>query len=347
MNHRTILALASAGLGLGLGLDGMARADDTPPPPVAAPANGVTGLGCALKGTYAAPKGAQIYDAASGGKVLASFTGALEPMTLSDIPADPTTGRARLATSLGAGAFRLEGFVAASAVAVFAQRDLAIHSGHVWISEGQRVRLVQGAPGSLTVEVTVAGTNGQTARATAPCDALALQPGAPSAMAVPGNARGYLSKGASVDLFDEPNGTLLFSLKALDGAQQLFWSTESRAGFVHLRARGTLTIDAWAKVASVEALKKGEMMDQFLPPSTSVAGAQLVLDRTPRLVQATRAASFFARRDDKGKPIGVIEAGAEVYVIETMLGWSNVLPKNLGLSPADDGGFWLPSSDLP
>ncbi len=32
--------------------------------------------------------------------------------------------------------------------------------------------------------------------------------------------------------------------------------------------------------------------------------------------------------------------------METLLGWTNVLPKNLGLTPDDDGGFWVPSGEV-
>ncbi len=308
---------------------------------------GVTGPACALKGTFPGPKGTSIFDAPSGGHAVGAFTGGFQPMTLADFPADPTTGRARISTSLGAGQLRLEGWVAPSAIAVFTARDVAVAPGHVWISDAQRVRLVQAASGALTVEVTVAGTGGQTVRATAPCDALGLQQGTPAAMEVPGNGRGYLSKGTAVELFDEPGGTALFTLKVVEGAAQLFWSTESRAGFVHVKARGNLTIDAWARAGSLEALKKGEMMDQFIPPTTAVSGAQLALDKAPRLVQATREIPVRAHREDKEKPIGVVEPGAEIYLMETLSGWTNVLPKGLGLTPADDGGFWIPTGDVP
>jgi hypothetical protein len=184
-------------------------------------------------------------------------------------------------------------------------------------------------------------------RATVPCDALALQHGTPSAMEVPGNGRGYLSKGAAVELFDGPGGAAIFTLRVMEGAQHLFWSTESRAGFVHIRGRGNLTLDGWARASSLEPLKKGEMMDQFIPPTTAVTGAQLALDKPPRLVQATREIPVRAHREDKERPIGVVEPGAEIYVMETMLGWVNVLPRNLGLTPADDGGFWIPASETP
>ena len=41
------------------------------------------------------------------------------------------------------------------------------------------------------------------------------------------------------------------------------------------------------------------------------------------------------------------EGHAEVYVMETMAGWVNVLPKNLALMPPEDGGFWIPSAEVP
>jgi hypothetical protein len=324
----------------------LARADDPKSP--FTQSSGVTGPSCKVRGTHPAPKGTAIYDAASGGHLLATTTGATLGMQLADFPADPTAGRAHIATSLGTGAVRIEGWVSPSSIAVFTVRDVAVAGGHVWISEAQRVKLVQASAGTLTAEITIAGTNGQTARATVPCDALALQHGTPTAMEVPGNGRGYLSKAGGVELFDEPGGTAVFTLRVADGVQQLFWSTEARGGFVHVRARGNLTIDAWARAGSLEPLKKGEMMDQFIPPTTAVAGAQLALDKAPRLVQATHEIQLRAHREEKEKPIGAVESGAEVYVMETLLGWVNVLPKNLGLTPPEDGsgGFWLPAAEL-
>ena len=50
---------------------------------------------------------------------------------------------------------------------------------------------------------------------------------------------------------------------------------------------------------------------------------------------------------DKDRPIGVVEPGAEVYIMETMAGWTNVLPKALYVVPPEDGGFWIPSAEAP
>lgn len=325
-----------------------AHADEPKPAPApasAAPSSGAPA--CVLRGTVPGPKGTQIFDAQTGGRPVAAFTGGIQPMVLTDLPADPTAGRGRISTTSGSASFRIDGWVAPSAIAVFTTRDVPVVAGHVWISEAQRVKPVQAAGSAIGVELVVPGTSGQAVRATAPCDALALQQGTPVATVVPGNGRGYLSKGDSLDIFEEPGGSAVFSLKTMEGTSPLFWSTEARDGFVHVKTRGALTIDGWARPTSLNPLKKGEMMDQLIPPTTAVGGAQLALDKPPRVVQVTQEIPLHARRDDKAAPIGAVETGAEIYVMETLLGWCNVLPRNLGLTPAEDGGFWVPSDALP
>lgn len=339
-------ALFGAGTAPFSSIEGEARADEARPAAPAA-ATGITGPGCLLSGTEPVGKGLQIFDASSGGRVIGSFSGTFVSLRLSDFPADPASGRARISTSIGSGSVRLDGWVATTTIPVYTARDLPVMGGHVWISTARKVKLVQAAAGSLTGEITILGTSGQTARASASCDAFTLQRGTPSAMEVPGNGRGYLMKTTSLDLFDDANGSAVFALKMSEGSGQLFWSTESRAGFVRVRSRSDLTIDAWARQRDLEALKKGEMMDQFVPPTTAVSGAQLALDPPPRVVKATKEIPIRLKRDAKDAPVGAIEIGAEVYVIETITGWSNVLPKSLALTPPDDGGFWIPSSEVP
>ncbi|MGK4007115.1 hypothetical protein WMF31_31120 [Sorangium sp. So ce1036] len=324
-----------------------AQAAAPPAAPAAPVAAAVTGPSCKLKGTAPLMKGAQLHDAPAGGRVLATFTGALVPMTMTAIPADPASGRARLSTTDGAPALRVDGYVAPADVKVYTTRDIPVIAGHVWISSAQPVKLVAATGDSLRAELSISGSEGQTARASAPCDAFTLQRGVPTKMEVPGSARGYLMKTSTIELYDRPKGDVIFLLKMLEGTAQLFWSTEARSGFVHLMSRGDLTIDAWARLKDLEPLKKGEMMDQYIPPTTAVAGAQLALDKPPPIVKATRSIPIRARRDEKEKPVGEIEAGAEVYILETVAGWTNVLPKALGMTPPDEGGFWIPASETP
>jgi hypothetical protein len=307
------------------------------------PAPGVTGPTCILKGSHPVTKGTQIFDAPAGGRAIANFTGAFVTMQMSDFPADPTVGRARLSTS----GVRIDGYVPISSVNTFTQRDVSVSSGHLWISSAQKVKLVRAAAGSLTAELVIAGSQNQAVRATAPCDAFSLTKGTPTAMEIAGSARGYLMKTTTLDLYEASGGDAFFTLKMNEGTGQLFWSTESKNGFVHVVSRGDVTIDAWARWRDLEALKKGELLDQLIPPSSAVTGAQLTLDKPPAIVKATKEIPIRVRRDEKEKPIGVIEVDAEVYVLETITGWTNVLPKGLGITPPDDGGFWIPSGEVP
>ena len=271
----------------------------------------------------------------------------LPPMRISEIPADPSTGRVRLSTTVGSPTFRIDGYVPLSALQVFSTRDLSVVGSRVWISSAQKVKLVKAYPEKVVAELSIAGSVGQKVQATASCDAFALQRGAPQPVDVPGNGRGFLMKTASIDLYDAPRGDTIFTLNMIEGASQLFWSTESRGGFVHLIGRGDVTIDAWARWRDLEPLKKGEMMDHLIPPNTQVSGAQLALDKPPPIVKATKEIPVRARRDEKEKPIGAIEVDAEIYVLETVAGWTNVLPKGLWVVPPEDGGFWIPSSEAP
>jgi hypothetical protein len=268
-------------------------------------------------------------------------------MALSDIPAEPSALRSRLVTSAGGPSVRLEGYASTSAVPLWSARDIPLAPGHVWIASAQKLSLVAAAPGTITVEMSVSGSNRQSVRTTAACDVFALGRGTPVTMAVPGNGRGYLTKTQTVEIFDSPNGKSVFSLALFEGVQKLFWSTETSGAFVHVTYRSDLAIDGWARASALDPLKKGEMMDQYVPPETQVAGAKLLSDDPPRIATAGRDIPIRARRDEKERPIGVVEAGAEIYILETVAGWTNVLPKKLYVVPPDEGGFWIPASETP
>jgi len=302
---------------------------------------------CTLKGSQPLAKGTQIHDAVKDGRVIAEMTGAIVPLQMSEIPSDPTQGRARLQTSNGTPTVRIEGYVTPSVATIWTAKDVPVAAGHVWISDGQKVKLTKAQTSQLTAELTIAGSQNQTVKGTAGCDSFALEKGAVTTFQVPGNGRGYQMKSTTLELYDDANGSVVFTLNMMEGTGQLFWSTESKAGFVHLVTRGDITVDAWAKWSALTPLKKGEMMDQAIPGQTLITGASLSLDKPPPLLKATKDIPIRARRDDKEKAIGVIETGAEFYVVESIVGWANVLPKHLGMTPPADGGFWILSSDVP
>jgi hypothetical protein len=346
-SHARTIATFALAFGLGFCMGGSApslvadaRADE-------AAAAGAAVSQCTLKGSQPLAKGTQIHDAAKDGRVIAEMTGAIVPLQLSEIPADPSQGRAKVATSNGSPSVRIDGYVAPTAATIWTVKDVPVAAGHVWISDGQKVKLTKAQPSQLTAELTIAGSQSQTVKGTAACDAFALEKGNVTTFQVPGSGRGYQMKSSTLDLYDDANGSVIFTLNMLEGTGQLFWSTESKAGFVHLQTRGDITVDAWAKWGALSPLKKGEMMDQGIPGQTLITGATLSLDKPPPLLKAAKDILIRARRDEKEKAIGTIETGAEFYVIETIVGWANILPKHLGMTPPADGGFWIQSSDVP
>jgi hypothetical protein len=307
---------------------------------------GVTSPTCLIKGTFPPPKNTELFDATTGGNVIGKLTGASLPMTLFEIPFDPTAGRARLRTSTGSGSMRLDGFVAVGDLPIFTTRDIAVSNGNIWVSSAQKVRLVRAREDSITFELSVGGTMNQTVRATAPCDAFSLARGAAKTFEVPTNARGYMMKKSTLELFDKPNGDVIFTINMMEGTGQLFWSSESKAGFVHVMGRSDLVFDAWARFRDLEQLKKGEMTDTYVPTQAQASGAQLAFDNPPPIFKATREIPIRATRDEKAKPIGVVEVDAEIYVMETITKWSNIVPKHLGIVAPPTGGFWVPSSEV-
>src|SRR5512132_43987 len=102
---------------------GEARADEVKVPVAATVSAGTTGPACVLAGTEPVPKGLQIFDAPSGGRAIGSFSGAFASLRLSELPADPTTDRARVSTSLGSGSVRLDGWVVPATIPVYTARD--------------------------------------------------------------------------------------------------------------------------------------------------------------------------------------------------------------------------------
>lgn len=308
-----------------------------------------TGKKCVLKGASRVGKGEQIFDASSGGRAIASFTGNAVGMQMTEIPADPVKDRAKVVTSLGMGSFRIEGYVAASAVPVFTTRDAPIMTGTVWIASGQKVEILHAGSDRIDVARNVSGSRNVRARARTTCDglALAVQKGAPTPAEIPPNARVFLTKGLDTELYDQPNGDAVFSFMMLEGSAQLLWSTESRAGFVHVRSRSDLVVDGWIRWRDLTPLKRGEMMGTPADTSTPPVEVRFAFDSPPRIVEIPKDISIRAAPREDAKLVGVVEAGAPIYVLERSADWTNVLPKSLNLLPPDDGGFWIPANEIP
>jgi hypothetical protein len=325
--------------------EGAARVPSTRPDPVASPQAGPPGMACEVRGNPIMTKGAMLFGAAQGGYAIASFAGQPVDLRTQEFPSAPT-GRAKVRT---AGGVRMEGWIDVGQLPMVADRDLPIVPGHVGVAMGVKAAFASASGGQLTTSVALSGPVNQTVRVTAPCNAYTFERRTRPPGEVPGSGRGYLPRSGEVPLYDDPNGSTIFTVHAAGpGAGLLFWSTETRGAFVHVLYREDLVIDAWARASDLDALKVGETMDQ-VAPSTSVPGsARLMVSGQPTIVRAVKDVPLRLTVKDGGNspPIGFIEAGAEMYVMETVIGWSSVLPRALNVMPPTDHSFWVPAYEV-
>lgn len=294
---------------------------------------------CTLRGVAPTSKGQPIFDAAKGGRLLGQFSGAIGPVSAT-LPID-LTGRAKITTSANKPTVRIQGWTPTSAFSIYTARDVPVLAGSLWLAAGYKITPIKIVGDQLTAELTIQVSQDRKIQGSAACDSFSLERVKPIPQDIPGNARGYLTKGTSFTLFDGPNGTEILNLALAEGASQLFWSTQSRGAFVHVLSRGDIVVDAWVRLRELSPLKKGEMMDQQIPPSTQVAGAQLKLSKEPRNHSATKEIPIRLHPDTKEPVIGVIEMGAEFLEVGSTPKWLNILPKELHVTPPSDSGFWI------
>jgi len=304
----------------------------------------VPALACDIKGAPVLAKGVNLFADAQGTTAIAGFTGQPVSMIATGFPAAGGGGRVRVRTSSG---LRFEGFVEASELPLYTAAEIPVVPGHVWIAQGQRAAF-SGASNAITVEVPLTGPVTQTFRVTAPCSSLGLDRRQRNSWDVPGNGRGYLPEKNSLDLHDQPGTNVIQTIRVATepGSGMLLWSTETQGGYVHVVYHEDLVIDAWVASTDLSALKQGETMDRLAPPQAMIGAARLSVGGQPTLVRAEKPVPLRLTPDDAAKPIGTIETGGEVYLIQTVLGWTSVLPRALNLLPPGDRSFWVPTSEV-
>lgn len=320
-------------IGTGMPRDGEAN------PPEPAPS-------CGQKGRVPFNKDAVLTDA--GGRRIARFSGGESAVTFL---APPVSGSdlARIETGTGRGSFRLQGFVKAEELRLYTTYNVPIVGSHVWFSVGTRVVATGATGGKVRIERQLSTPFKQRFSAVADCSWLTFNPPPPPGTNMPGNARVFLMKVDLLDLYPSvpPTGAPITTLQRAPQVDNVrFFGTEQRGGFVHVQYQGEINVDAWARASDLVALPRGETSD--LPPGsyTMTTPPQLQLQTAPRVVTATRELPLRMVARDGETPVGVVEPDTEVYVMDTVAGWANVLPKSLHVLPADNLSFWVKASDL-
>ncbi len=299
---------------------------------------------CVLKGVAEPRANSAINDAQ--GRPIARFSGAPTTLLVTDFPTD-AQGRVRVQTGSGTGGFRLRGYLATADLPLYSAVPLPVVAGHVWLAAGTALVFGASAPGRLRVERLTTGVFSQTFVTWANCSAFSLGASLPAPNPPLGNARGYLLKKSRLALFDRPEGTLLLQLNRAPNVEQvLFFSNERQGEWLAVSHHGELVIEGWAKVKDLEALPVGETSDSLPPRVTQRSPAQLAVRGEPRVVQPLGEVPLRAQAKESEASIGVIEPGAETYVLDVVAGWASVMPKALNIIPGPDGQFWVKTSDL-
>jgi hypothetical protein len=310
-------------------------------PPSPAPSS--LALACEIKGAPVLAKGATFFAEPQGSGAIATFAGQPVPLVITGFPAGAGQGRIPARTT---GGLRIEGFVDTADLPLYTAGEVALVPGHVWLAQGQRMSFVA-ASREVSAEASVTGPVTQTFRVNAPCSLLALERQPRARWDVPGNGRGYLSQRSSLDLRDQPGGNVIQTIRVTEPASGLLlWSTETQGGFVHVVYHEDLVIDAWVASADLVALKQGETMDRLEPSQVATGSARLSIGGQPTLVRAEKPVPLRLAPQDTAKPVGTIEQGGEVYLIQTVLGWTSVLPRALNILPPGDRSFWVPLREV-
>src|SRR5262249_19520036 len=105
-------------------------------------------------------------------------------------------------------------------------------------------------------------------------------------------------------------------------------------------------IDAWVASTDLNPLKQGETMDRLAPPSSVTGSARLSIGGQTTVVRAQKDVPLRLTPQETAKPIGSVETGGEVYLIQTVVGWTCVLPRPLNVLPPGERSFWVPASEV-
>jgi hypothetical protein len=303
---------------------------------------------CKLNGSPVLPKDVKIFSSSTSSDALAAFTGRSVQMEMT-IPSKNTT-RASVRVSTEQGKFELRGFAEVGKVPAYSAKNLAVSAGHFWIGGNRIVHLGGAAAGQVEVIMKAGYPIEQTVRTTSTCSGVSLSRPSFRQAKLPDKVRGYTLRRSSLDLLDKARGKTVFTFSSPTIKDTLlFWGTDIRGGYVHVLMRGDFVVDAWAPLGAFRALPPGEISDSHFgsSASTTVGRSNLIIKGTPRTVTVTKDVVIRNRPSEKNTAIGTIKSGGEVMVVEGILGWSNVLPTSLAMTPADSNGFWVKSSDLP
>ncbi len=308
---------------------------------------------CLVADTTSPAANAEFYGAASGGAPIATFTGVALPVRLSSFPATGSLLRLRVETGDGKKpSVRVAGYTPTTAFRYFAKVNVPIVPGHVWLTKGLELRLLGQKSGELEFEHAVLGTQasdtgGLKLRGSIPCAMVALAPSTVDAAEAPRGARWYHMRSEALHLYDSVRGQVVLELKMEPQVRKVFWSTETRADWVHVMAPGDITIDGWVRQTELEGLIHGEVFDMNSLEPVPLRSPTLALAVTPKTLTATSELVIASKAEAAAPPLGAVEVGATFFAMDVSTLWTSIVPTGLAIMPVDGAGFWVKTSSLP
>lgn len=283
----------------------------------------------------------------SKGNALARFGGVPVQISVSDFP-EQALGRLHVITG-GDGRLSVDGYVEVKSLPMYVKNDVAVVEGHVVIVKGTRIEYAGSTADQLRVKLTLDAPLRDTFTTTIGCGDVTFEPPNTDPWKFPGHARGYVMKVPSAPLFDVPGAkaTVLSTLhRAPDSHGVLFFGDRREGDYIHVLYRRDVKIDGWMSVKDLELLPKGELLDQRTPRAAESQDSRLSVASDARLVRATENVPLYGKADPKLSPIGVVSKNTELYVLDVVVGWANVLPKHLDVVPMAERRFWVRASGL-
>jgi hypothetical protein len=156
-------------------------------------------------------------------------------------------------------------------------------------------------------------------------------------------------KTQAAPLFDAPGASAkpVATLHlAPNAAGVLFFSDRREGDFIHVLHQHEVRIDAWMSIKDLELLPKGELLDQRAHKTDTSQASRLSVTTDGKVYRAERELPLYGKADPKLPPIGTVPKDTELYVLDVVVGWANVLPKQLDVVPLSERRFWVRASEL-
>ncbi|MBM4374149.1 MAG: hypothetical protein FJ095_03620 [Deltaproteobacteria bacterium] len=307
---------------------------------------------CVIEGVTSPAPNTELFLEAAGGAPHAKFTGVLLRVKLVE-PTFAPGSRLKVETGDGTKPYlRVNGHATPSAFRFFAKEAVSLVGGQVWLTKGVEIQPKAAASGEVEFEHAVLGTRAADGaptklRGKLPCAAVGLAPIALEATEPPKGARWYHMKTGGLKLFDRAQGAQVLELKMDDDARKVFWSTEVRAGWVHVVSPGDVTLDGWVRMNELEPQIHGELIDMNALAPKPLASPTLALAEPPKVLTAVIALPIASKPAAGAAPLGLVEPGATFHAMDVSTEWTSVVPTDLALMPLDGNGFWVKTSTLP